>query len=435
MSACGRWAHDGATLMAPKPAGPSGRDIRELGRRLADAPDAEVARAVAVVDQLSRRGGADQLIEPLRPRLPRLRPPRPLHFTRLLFLPLDPLIAPPLRWQPHLPNIPRTALGPLAATVRAGLGAEAAAIDAAIRGVFSHHVEAVIRAGDQLWPRAAALLSAAPPPVGWAETGLGVAVYEMLARRIGAVLAQAPLVQELVAEAEAGIALPRLTVVQAMLGDVGARCPDALTMLVTVLLARLPQLAPILVKVAPELGPRGEALLRQAGQEATETLLAGLESRGGMEIAVTRSDLADTAQEVRRTVQLLEQLAERPDIPHARARVQAIRHRLDIGCRSRFAQGVSTEFLPSLRQSAPGSARPAKALEATARHLRELESEARLLGGSDDYDAQLRDAAAAVRAVGASMSLAGRVRLVEILAGPDAALALLAEGGASEAPR
>jgi hypothetical protein len=58
-----------------------------------------------------------------------------------------------------------------------------------------------------------------------------------------------------------------------------------------------------------------------------------------------------------------------------------------------------------------------------------------LLGGSDDYDAQLRDAAAAVRAVGASMSLAGRVRLVEILAGPDAALALLAEGGASEAPR
>jgi hypothetical protein len=412
--------------MAQGGSGSSGREIRELSRRLAEAPDADVARAVAVVDQLPQRGGADQLIEPLRARLARLRLPRPLRFTRLLFLPLEPLIVPPPRWQPHLPNIPRSALSPLAATVRAGLGADAATVDAMIQASFSHHTEDVIRAGDLLWPRAAALLSAAPPPVGWAETGLNMTTYKMLARRVGAVLTQAPMLRELVDEIDAGIASPRLGPIQAMLADVGASCPDALTMLVTLLLARLPQLAGLLVKIAPELSQQAVAALRQAGQDATEALLAGLEIGGGMEIAVSHSELADAAQEVRRTVTLLRQLEERTDIPQMRARVQAIRQRLDGGCRQRFAHAMASEFLPLLQPpSGASDGTAAKALEVTARHLRELESEARVIGGGDAYDAQLRDAATAVRAGGAAMSLPARARLVEILAGTEAALALL----------
>ena len=253
-----------------------------------------------------------------------------------------------------------------------------------------------------------------------------MALYPALARRVGAVLAQAPLLRELVAEADAGIASPRLAPIQAMLADVGERCPDALTMLVTLLLAKLPQLAVLLAKIAPELNPRVEAALRQAGKDATETLLAGLEAGGGMETAVARIDLADAAQEVRRTVTLLHQLAERTDLPQARSRVQAILQRLDAGCRRRFAHAMTTEFLPLLRQLPAGSERGArKVLEATARHLRELESEARLIGGGDVYDAQLREAAASVRTLGAAMSLPARVRLVEILAGPEAASALL----------
>jgi hypothetical protein len=412
--------------MAQGARGSSGRDIRDLGRRLADAPDAEVARAVAVVDQMPQRGGADLLIDPLRPRLAGLRPPRPLRFTRLLFLPLDPLIVPPPRWQPHLPSIPRSALTPLAETVRAGLGAEATAIDAMIQGAAAHDTEAVTRAGDRLWPRAAALLSDAPPPVGWAETGLNVAMYTVLARRIGAVLAQAPLMQDLAAEAEAGFASPRLAPVHAMLLDVGERCPNALTMLVTLLLAKLPQLAVLLAKIAPELGPQAEAALRQAGQDAAEALLAGLEAGNGMETAVSRIELAEAGQEVRRIVTLLQQLAERTDLPQARVRVQAVRHRLDVRCRQRFAHAMATEFLPLLRQPPAGSdGRAASALETTARHLREMEGEARSIGGGDAYDTLLREAAAVVRERGATMSLAARVRLVEILAGPEAALALL----------
>ncbi len=54
-------------------------------------------------------------------------------------------------------------------------------------------------------------------------------------------------------------------------------------MLVTLLLAKLPQLAPVLAKIDPELGLQGELVLRQASQDATEVLLAGLESDGGLE--------------------------------------------------------------------------------------------------------------------------------------------------------
>jgi hypothetical protein len=414
--------------MAQGPAGPSGRDIRELGRRLAEAPDAEVARAVAVVDQLPQRGGADQLIEALRPRLAQMRPPRPLRFTRLLFLPLDPLIVPPPRWHPRLPTIPRSALTPLAATVRAGLGADAGAVDALIQALSSRNAEAAVRAGNLLWPRAARLLAATPPPVDWAETGLSMAMYATLARRVGAVLAQAPLLRELAAEADAGLASPRVAPIQAMITDVGASCPDALTMLVTLLLAKLPQLAALLPRIGPEMGAQAESGLRQAGQEATEALLAGLESDGAMEAAVTGSDLADAAHEVRRTVTLLQQLAQRTDVPQMRARGQAIRQRLDAGCRRRFTHAMATEFLPLLRQPPTGTdAAATHALEATARHLRELESEARVVGGADIYDTQLRQAAAAVQAGGAAMSLTARARLVEILVGPEAAMALLGQ--------
>ena len=65
-----------------------------------------------MVDAMPNRGAADQLIAPLRARLAHLRPPRPLRFARLLFLPLDPLIVPAARWRAAQPAIPRTVIPP-----------------------------------------------------------------------------------------------------------------------------------------------------------------------------------------------------------------------------------------------------------------------------------------------------------------------------------
>src|ERR1700712_4282876 len=91
--------------------------IREVSRGLAQARDEQILKVVAMVDAMPERGAADQLIAPLRARLAQLRPPRPLRFARLLFLPLDPLIVSALRWRAEQPTIPRSAIPSLAAAV------------------------------------------------------------------------------------------------------------------------------------------------------------------------------------------------------------------------------------------------------------------------------------------------------------------------------
>src|SRR5580698_2227106 len=108
--------------------------IREAARRLADARDAQIMQVVAMVDAMPNRGSADQLIAPLRDRLTRLRPPRPLRFARLLFLPLDPLIVPPARWRLEHPTIPRSVIPLLAAAVETAMGPAGQRVAAMIAG-------------------------------------------------------------------------------------------------------------------------------------------------------------------------------------------------------------------------------------------------------------------------------------------------------------
>jgi hypothetical protein len=66
-------------------------------------------------------------------------------------------------------------------------------------------------------------------------------------------------------------------------------------------------------------------------------------------------------------------------------------------------------------------------VETTARQLRALETEARRLGSAPTYDALLRQTAVVARNVAsdAGLALVEKVRLIEILAGSEEALALL----------
>lgn len=398
--------------------GNSHRELRALGRDLAEADDAQIARVVSVIDQMPDRGTADRLIEPLRPRLARMGPRRPLRFTRLLFLPLDPLIVPAPQWRPTQPTIPRSVLAPLAATVRAGLGDEHPALDAMLTPEAWHEPALIGHAGALLWPAAARVLSKVPPPVGWAATGLTPALYPPLARRIAAVLAQALQLQELLEEGEARVVPPRLAPIRAMLADVTARCGEAQTTLVVLLLARLPELVSLLPAIAVD--PQGKMMLREVGDAAAEVLLQKFESAGGAEAMVNAGSLSDAVDAVRRAVGLLREITAGVKGMQYRARLQAVRQRLDASCRRRFAHALSSDLLGPLHRDGTAITR----LEATARHLRELESEARELGGGAEYDASLRQATETVQAR-ATIGLVQRVRLVEILAGPEMALALL----------
>jgi hypothetical protein len=175
--------------------------MRKLVRELASARDAQIAQVVALIDSMQERGTADALIEPLRARLRQLRPERPLRFGRLLFLPLDPVIADGRGWRPGMPSVPRPALGPLLAIAQRGLAVQQ--IEAEIRGRSHGDAAAVRRAGGLLWPQAAALLKAAvsaPTDRAWNEAGLPADAFAPVIRGVACLLSQAVRLMTLLAD-------------------------------------------------------------------------------------------------------------------------------------------------------------------------------------------------------------------------------------------
>jgi hypothetical protein len=398
--------------------------LRRLTRGLEQAQDAKLMRAVAVIDDLIERGEADQLMDPLRPRLARLRPARPLRFARLLFMPLDTLIIPPADWRPGTGTIPRNALEPVARTVRRELGGVGAQIEALTAGKTTRDSVAIRQAGTILWPAAACILAAAPAPEGWKEAGLAPEVYTPLAEAVAIVLDQLPAIEDLACilapgQAEAEDRLAEL------LSAWASHSSGAIAMLLPVLLRRAPAAASLIQRLlAPGGRLAAQQKLRVAATQATGVLLQRFELTGTAEGAMGAVALAEAGGETRRLASLLEQLETTLGCKD-RIRLQEVRRRMDEGCRAQFAGALQTELLDPLRGAA-GVMDPSrqKDLEAAARQLRDWETAGRQIGGATDYDAILEEAAAAIGSE-QELSVPRRVRLVEIIAGPDAAMKLL----------
>lgn len=404
--------------------------IREVSRGLIDARDAQILKVVAMVDAMPNRGAADQLIAPLRPRLALLRPPRPLRFARLLFLPLDPLIVPPARWRAEQSTIPRSAIPSLAASVATELGAVGRKVAAMIEGHTTQDIEVVTAAGALLWRPAAELLADAKQPPDWDTTGLSGPMLKPLARRIGALLFQAERLHRWMADAAQGLSPPEIHAVQAMLESAIRRDPDAQPMIIALLLARIPDVAPVLLRVATLLGQRGGTLLRHAGEQAADMLLHQLEAPGGTEAHLGGQDLAEAGVTVRRLTALLGALQDDSLSPDRRNRLVEVRERIKAGCQALFTERLATDLLDPLRACRPASGPEAGwELETAARGLRALETEARRAGGDKTYDMLLGQAANLVRetAENGGLERVGGLRLMEIVAGTDVALAMFGE--------
>jgi hypothetical protein len=414
--------------------------IREVSRSLADARDAQILKVVAMVDAMPDRGAADQLIAPLRSRLAQLRPPRPLRFARLLFLPLDPLIVTAGRWRVEHPTIPRSAIPSFAAAVAVDLRAVGRQVAAMIEGHTTQDFEVVASAGTLLWRKAAEALADANEPADWETTGLSTSVHKPLARRIGALLFQADRLHRWTADAAQGLAPPEAHAVQALLEGAIRRDPDAQPMIIALLLARIPEVAPVLLRVATLIGQRGGALMRHAGEQAADLLLNQLEAPGGAEAHLGGQDLAEAGETVRRLTMLLGALQGESLSPDRRDRLVEVKERIKVGCQALFTERLSTDLLDPLRACTAGSGPEAGwELEAAARGLRALETEARRAGGDKTYDVLLGQAADAVREIieNGGLDRVGGLRLMEIVAGPEVALALLGEedpGGFGRGP-
>ena len=397
--------------------------LRSMQRQLADASDPQLMRILAMVDAMQDRGEADQLIAPLRPRLSKLRPRRPMSLPRLLFTPLNPIIVSGPEWRRGMLAVPRTALQPLADLVRDGATLACANVERRVSGLTTAHSDEIAAIGREIWPIAAELLRTRPAPENWTEaTGLQEADFKTIATQAAAGLTNGECIWRLIGLAQNGRD-PADFEFEELLGNAMQGGPDDLAIVMALLAARLPRAEVMLIAAEDVVSRQAEPALRQAADRAVDAMLDGMDSQ-----QVSGPTLGLAVGELRRMVGLLEDIdARSSQRPTRRAKIEKIRQQIDTASRQKFTATLDTDLLKPAGQLAAASDQEVTNLEIAARGLRHFEQAARRLGGAEQYDRQLRNAAEALRpqADETPQTFADRVRLIEILQGSEAAAALL----------
>ncbi len=394
-----------------------------MAQALAGASDAALGRIVRLVDTLASRAEIDRVLEQVRPRLRRLRPARPLGVNRLLFLPLEPVLASPAAWRRGSGQVPRHALAGLAESLSAAAPALVARIAAEAQGhSFADH-EQVARLGRLLWTEAAAALPPRPAP-GWtAATSLRAEDYAPLAALCAGVWRHAAGLWDVVEEAGD----PPEPLVRAALAGPAQDSEEVFAAALALLLARVSRPGSI-AGIAAGLDPRARLVAGRALDRMIESGLPPLDATNPGEAAQHVAALAD----------MIEDLEASPlgTVPDRRERLQKLRHQADLACREAFLATLEGELLsPLARLGGAALETEVTALETRARELRHLLLACRRIGTTDSYDKAIRAAIAQLtqgRAALASqgMTLVDLARLVEILGGREAADRLLAQARA-----
>lgn len=401
-------------------------EARRLRHAVAAAPDAVLAKVVAVFDGLADRREADALLDAARPRLRRLRPPRPIAFARLLFLPLDGVIVEARAWRRRDGALPRSALPPLAAAIRAVIGAEAAAVDAATAGrSFADHA-AIDTGGRRLWRAAARAAPGLPVPAGWAHAGLSAEDFRHAIGLAAGVWRVADPLWAALAVAAAG---PPEELARAALLAAGAEGPGTLAAALATLLLKAARPGSV-AAVAAGLPGAPPALAERVLDDWLEECRPEIPAADPQAAARMAEAFLEAMEDLETSA--LGRRAER------RQRIAALRRQGAEACRDAFAETATVALLAPMT-AARGAVddATAQAIETTARHLRQLERAGRALGAAGAFDATLRrvmDQLAALRAAPGA-NPADAVRLVEILAGPEAALRLLDDACSAREPR
>lgn len=417
---------------APKP-GPGGALALHPG--MLDADDEKIRRILRVLDGVSDPAVNQALLDPVRHRLAVLKPARPPRFARVLFMPLDPLTVAAKDWRPGDPAIPRSILTPIAKIVRAGLGSVGPYVDKMIAGGTADTVQAITRAGEALWPRAAEILASAPPPEDWPETGFSPALYATLAANMAAVLRRGPHLRSLALGEEIGAVETDRETVDGILRNIVDESETSWAMIARVVLVRSPRAAGLLRRiVAAGRGPDQQAKMRNAMDSGIAAVLTGLEQSAGLGEIV----LGGAAGGVRRVTTLLREIENDPASARHWSRLRSIRDSLGVVCRDRAAREVKDGLVgPLARASGPPASGPIRAtaqmgFEDCARDLRKLAAAARNIGDATGYDPLLRQAIDAVGSAASAGVLTPmrHYRLIEILAGSDAAEVLYLKAAA-----
>ncbi len=414
----------GPALARPGPA------VRSLSEELVHASDAKLLKVTQMIDRLPDRGEADQLLVPIRCRLAQLRPTRPMTRTRLLFTPLDAVVAPAAKWQPGDLAVPRSLIQPLADLLLPRIPGELPS------DLNDADEAALTRAGAPLWAAAAAELATLELPASWRTPdwqkahGLTAAMVMPLAAALQVVLHHAKAMRSLPAQTD-----PRCEpVLSALLSDAAEAAPLGWGLM----------LALLLDVAAPDQVLRA-AISVARGHRSAASLLAGIEEAaadalGRMEAAIGEpapDELLDAGGMLARMaligrIERFRRLELRPAAEQRRL--------------GRLRQAASAAnrlvFETTLRVRLPGPAAAPRGaactpplsaeeavgiLEAEARQLRRFALTAGRLGEGDEYGRLLEAAALRYLDAGNASGLlaADGLRLAELLVGSERAIEIM----------
>ncbi len=416
----------------PSPPARAGHVVRSLSEELLHASDSKLLKVTQMIDRLPDRGEADQLLAPIRGRLAQLRPSRPMTHTRLLFTPLDAVVAAAPKWQPGDLAIPRSLIQPLANLLLPRIPGELPpdlqdADDAALT-----------RAGAPLWSAAAAELATLELPADWRTPdwqkmhGLTAAMVIPLVAPLQVILRHAVTLRSLPPHTD-----PRCEqVLSALLSDAAETAPLGWGLM----------LALLLEAAAPDQVVRSAIAVARNHRSVT-VLMAGIDQAaadtlGRMEALVEEpgpDDLLDAGRMQARValigrIERFRRLELRP-APEQR-RLARLRQAVSAANRLVFETTLQARLpgpaaAPRPPQVAactpPLAAEAVGALEAEARQLRRFALAAGRLGESDEYGRLLEDAASRYLDAGTSSGLlaADSLRLAELLVGSERAIEIM----------
>lgn len=428
------------------------RTLADLTARLARARPEAIRAVVALIDRMPHRGDADALIAPMRPRLSLMRDMirRPASLGRVLAHPIEELLVPPDSWRRGSLSLPRSVMPVAISLATEALPARLRQdLLAHLSGATMDDAAAVTAAGEALWPAASAAFSGAVS--GRLPPGLALPMREADLRALLGALGETLKIASRLARVLG--TSPRGSVpaweqiapsLRALLDEAAVVSADCFARVGLILMRRFMAAGPVvgllreaasaassgavehrlaaaLDSYLAELGgqlpePAALALLPHAVQQAVVTEAVATVERAGAEIGTWQADRRENLREVQ-------------------ARMASV-------IRRRVPECLSGEILaPLTRLQEEGLAQaggPAaiEAIEAAARASAAMVSAARRLGPADDLARALRHAAdlaadlAASTPHGAPADRLGRTdiaRLVEIMAGPDAALRALGQ--------
>ena len=361
------------SAQAPKPAASEG--IGGLAANLSGTSDENVLRIIAMIDRLPDRTKLDDLLTDIRPRLARLRPPRPVTMTRLLFLPLSGALVNRAAWRQDPATIPRAALKPIFALLRDLPGGHLTEADEATRHAVFSDLAVVEHYGRLIWEAAARLCEKITPGSRWADAGFTPEDFRMMMRLAAGVWRHAGSLWEVLRQGTAPVSTDLL---RSALAGPANEGPDVFRAAFrTLLLAS--ENAAAFSSLASGMPPGISEIVIQSLEEWIETALPKLAEQDLIEAT-------NRAEEIGKT---LEALALTPlfQIPRRRQQLSAFFWRLEEHCREMLLEIIDEEILPALEPSPEAySDDHFLLLEIHARAARRLEILGRHFGNDPAYE-------------------------------------------------